>query len=65
MRSITQGMIASVIAGALVGQMAVAQKAAPKKNEAVLKDIETTLGFVPQFLKVASDAQLPSLWQAL
>jgi AhpD family alkylhydroperoxidase len=60
-------MIASVIAGALVGQMAVAQKApvTAKKNEAVLKDIETTLGFVPGFIKSASDALLPSLWLAL
>lgn len=67
MRSITQGMITSVIAGVLVGQVAVAQKApsAAKTNEAVMKDIDSTLGFVPEFIKAASDAQLPSLWLAL
>jgi AhpD family alkylhydroperoxidase len=45
-----------------------AQQVTPQQqmgpNE-VFKDIEATIGFVPQFFRVVSDAQLPSFWAAL
>ena len=61
MKSMTHGFLASVVAGVFVGQLAVAQRspapapAQTTKNVDVLKDIEKTLGFVPQFIRVASD----------
>lgn len=47
-----------------------AQQAQPAQSAAmtpdqVYRDIEMTVGFVPQFMRSVSDAQLPSFWMAL
>jgi AhpD family alkylhydroperoxidase len=74
MRFVKQGLVAGVIAAALIGQLADAQRARPAAPaatpasadaQAALKDIETTLGFVPQFFRSVADAQLPSFWQQM
>lgn len=80
MRFVKEGLVAGVIAGALIGQLADAQQrpsappraktttatAAPSQQaQAALKDIETTLGFVPQFFRSVPDSQLPSFWDMM
>jgi AhpD family alkylhydroperoxidase len=37
----------------------------PMSSDAVFKDIEATLGFVPQFFRVIADTQLDSLWTTM
>lgn len=79
MRHVKQGLVASVIAGVLIGQLAGAQQrpggpprqqttappAPSQQAQATLKDIETTLGFVPQFFRSVPDSQLPSFWDMM
>lgn len=77
MRFVKEGLVASVIAGVLIGQLAGAQQrqGAPRQTasppapsqqaQMVLKDVESTLGFVPQFFRAVSDSQLPSFWDMM
>lgn len=37
----------------------------PVQDPAVIRDIETTIGFVPQWLRTVPSALLPSFWQGL
>jgi len=62
------------IAALAGGQLATAEpvpKTAPPvatpvpTNEATFKDIQTTMGFVPQFLRAAPPALLPAVWQGM
>jgi AhpD family alkylhydroperoxidase len=68
-----------VIGGLVAGEVAVAQRAAdkpmpstasstmamPMTPKAVMDDIQSTIGFVPQFFRAVSDTQLPSFWAAM
>src|SRR5689334_7687820 len=37
----------------------------PTSTDAVLKDIEATVGFVPQFFRQVADTQLESFWASM
>ncbi len=80
MRFVKEGDVAGLIAAAVVVQFAGAERApdtqaarapaAPAATmsaeaQATLKDIEATLGFVPQFFRSIADAQLPAFWQQM
>lgn len=82
MSFVKQGLVAGVVAGALLGTLASAQQSpsptmdrsrktpatattGTMSRDATMKDIEKTLGFVPEMFKIASDAQLPSMWAAI
>ena len=77
MTNVKAGLVAGVIAGLVVGQLVDAQpaptkpaqpaapaQAMPQTPDAVFKDIEATVGFVPQFFRAVSDSQLPSFWDS-
>lgn len=81
MRNLKVGLVASVISGLVAGQVVSAQRAPTGKmpaqsstststsmstsQQAVLKDIEATVGFVPQFFRSLPEAMLPSFWSAM
>jgi AhpD family alkylhydroperoxidase len=76
----TLGLVAMIAGGLAMGEVAIAQKAADKTKpaapmqptaampmtaDATIKDIEQTIGFVPQFFHDVAATQLPSLWSAM
>lgn len=73
MRQITFGVVALVAGGLALGDVAVAQKTADRTKttgttataDPTLKDIEQTVGFVPQFFRDVAASQLPSFWGAM
>lgn len=77
MRNLKVGLVASVISGFVAGQVVSAQRApagkmpaqsaqsASTSHQAVLKDIEATVGFVPQFFRTLPEAMLPAFWSGM
>ena len=79
MRTASMGLAASLIAGVVAAQLASAQQtggnppARPKQgapmtspaNDPIFKEIEQTVGFVPQFFRMIPDSQLPSFWSSM
>lgn len=77
MKSLPGAWVAVLMVGGglVIGGLAVAQQPPPRgqgpvtvvppppqSRDAVLKDIERTLGFVPAFYREVAPAQLPSFW---
>lgn len=52
-------------AGTKSAPMTMRPKAAAPSTDAVFKDIEATLGFVPQFFRHVADSQLASFWSSM
>lgn len=79
MRQMMLGLAAMVAGGLAMGEVAVAQKAdkekakpmmpsssqPPTTADATIKDIEQTVGFVPQFFRDVAASQLPSFWASM
>ena len=79
MKNLKAGIVASVIGGLVAGQIVIADtptdkkpkptatmKAAPNPaTDAVFKDIEATIGFVPQFFRQVADTQIESVWSSM
>jgi len=66
-RSFTYAALFSIAALA-GGQLATAEpvpKTPQPTNEATFKDIQNTLGFVPQFIRAAPPALIPVVWQTM
>jgi AhpD family alkylhydroperoxidase len=71
MRNLKIGIVASVIGGLVAGQVVSADQARDAKpkatasSDAVFKDIEATVGFVPQFFRQVADTQIESFWASM
>lgn len=76
MSSLKMGVIATAICAGAFVHVATAQQAPtqPKQQKmmpagptsaAVMKEIEQTLGFMPQWLRAVPEAQLPAFWEML
>jgi len=76
MKNLNAGIVASVIAGLVAGQIVAAEPDAKTKTatktpatktttDAVLKDIEATVGFVPQFFRPVPHPQPKTFWASM